>query len=70
MLTYISLHTLNVFFYLPVNVFVKLTAFHQGFHEFRLCANDVPQVGTDSSIAVTQDCFDRHPLASPTGETR
>ena len=47
-----------------------ITAFHKGYHEYRLCENNVPQGGKDASVAVTQDCFDEYLLASLEGETR
>jgi len=49
---------------------VRLTAYHKGHFEFRLCQNNVPQLGTNSAIAVTQDCFDRHQLTDPSGNSR
>ena len=53
-----------------VDIKTMITAFHKGYHEYRLCENNVPQVGKDASVAVTQDCCDEHLLASPEGETR
>jgi len=53
-----------------IDVFVRLTAFHLGYHEFKLCKNEVPQVGSNGNVAVTQDCFEQNVLKSPTGETQ
>ena len=63
--------TLNkIYSFFLVDIKTMITAFHKGYHEYRLCENNVPQVGKDASVAVTQDCFDEHLLASPEGETR
>ena len=56
--------------FILVDVHVRLTAFHQGYHEFKLCKNEVPQVGSNAATAVTQDCFEKNILTTPTGETR
>ncbi|KAL3885721.1 hypothetical protein ACJMK2_025766 [Sinanodonta woodiana] len=48
-----------------IEVTVRITAYHKGYFEFRLCPNNNPNVN------VTQECFDRQRLAvSGTGITR
>lgn len=55
-----------------IAVKIKLTAPHKGYHEFRLCKNDVPQLGLKSSTAA--QCVPASPafpmLQSPDGRTK
>jgi len=55
---------------LTARIEVRLTAYHKGYFEFRLCKNNVPQSGTNPAIAVTQDCFNHHLLTDPVGNSR
>ena len=60
-----------MFTYFSVPVTVVATAFHKGYYEFRLCENDVPQKGKDSSIAITHDCLNKNLLINAqTGKPR
>ena len=52
-----------------VDITTMITAHHKGYFELRLCQNDIPQIGNDSSVAVTQECFDQHLLQVETGGT-
>ena len=59
------------FFIFVVDVTIMTTAFHKGYYEFRLCENNVPQKGSDNSIAVTIDCLNQNLLTSgETGDTK
>ncbi|KAF6024660.1 hypothetical protein EB796_017022 [Bugula neritina] len=48
----------------------KLTAYHKGYFEIKLCQNNIPQIGTDASVAVTQSCFDVNLLKASNGDNR
>jgi hypothetical protein len=53
-----------------IDVETRLTAYHQGYYELRLCKNDIPQTGNDPSIAVTQECLNENLLTNEAGSTR
>ena len=47
-----------------LNIQVELTAFHQGYFEFRLCKHNT------KTRPVTQQCLDQHLLAQVTGDSK